>query len=59
MEKQLIYGNELKETRHGMEDKMIRQTSVCMYIPNRASMRVRACGYQIELRVLQIGRAHV
>ena len=52
MEKKMIHGNELKETRHGMEDNMIRQTSVCMCIPNRACTRVRACGYQTELRVL-------
>jgi len=35
-----------KKQGHGMEDNMIRQTSVCMCIPNRA------CGYQTELRVL-------
>ena len=35
-----------------MEDNMLRQTSVCMCIPNHACMRVHACGYQIDLRVL-------
>jgi len=48
----LIHGNQLKETTHDMEDIMIRQTSVCMCTFNRACMRVRACGYQTELRVL-------
>ena len=52
MEKQLICGNELKETRHGMEDNMIRRASVCMCIPNHACTQVCACGYQIELQVL-------
>ena len=39
MEKKLINGNELKDTRHGIEDNMTRQTSVCMCIPNHACMR--------------------
>ena len=52
MEKKLIPDNELKETRHGMENNMIEQASVCICIPNHAYMRVCACGYQIELRIL-------
>ena len=52
MEKKLIHGNELKETRHGMEDNMLRQISVCMCIPNDACTRVHACGYQTNLWVL-------
>ena len=31
MEKQLIYGNELKETRHGMENNMIEQACAYAY----------------------------
>ena len=39
MEKKLINGNELKDTRHGIEDNMTRQTSVCKCIPNNACTR--------------------
>ena len=41
MEKKLIHGNELKGAKHGMEDNMIRQTSVytgtCMWVPNKVA----------------------
>ena len=52
MEKKLIHGNELKEAKHGMEDNMIRQTSVYMCIPNHACTRVRAYGYPTKLPIL-------
>ena len=52
MEKKLIHGNELKGAKHGMEDNMIRQTSVYMCIPNHACTQVHACGYQTKLPIL-------
>ena len=52
MEKKLIHGNELKGAKHGMEDNMIRQTSVYMCTPNHACTRVRAYGYPTKLPIL-------